>query len=442
MNISWRRILLRAMALVYLALGSSAVFEQNELKAQEPAVRGWKQGQGWGWIWGKQDEIGSLNAVTPAMVLKAVSLVKQGKVYDMGVTYDRTSFKWPGHSPGEILMFRTPEGVKRQKDLDFTLPGVNPAGLGWHSAALFISDNVATQIDGLGHITSGEDNHWYNGFKEADWGGNWGIRKADVTTIPPMVLRAVLVDVAGFKKVEALAGGTTITADDLKKTLEWEKVDIRPGDAVFIRTGTLRYWGATGSDHEKLRAPIHGGINLAAAGGGAEGCHSRQLGYLRSRWVRHRPGAAVSILFTVPTGRTGCPSAGSQPGRAGARQATSSITLRPRTRSKALWPVAMRPIAFGSREEHEGEAELEMRTSKCEGTANARGRISNPVVNSLQQLRNASNSCPEALDFGFLRARSLGHLALRNFASARQHGFRKSCLRSRECSLPTASLAG
>ena len=31
----------------------------------------------------------------------------------------------------------------------------------WHSAALFISENVATQIDGLAHITAGDDDHWY-----------------------------------------------------------------------------------------------------------------------------------------------------------------------------------------------------------------------------------------------------------------------------------------
>ena len=37
----------------------------------------------------------------------------------------------------------------------------------------------------VGVITAGEDNHWYNGFKEADWGGNFGIRKCDATTIPP-----------------------------------------------------------------------------------------------------------------------------------------------------------------------------------------------------------------------------------------------------------------
>jgi len=110
--------------------------------------------------------------MTPQTVLRALALVKQGKIYDLGVAYDRTSFEWPGHSPGEILSFRTPEGVKRQKDLAFTLPAAIPARLGWHSTALFINDNVATQIDGLGHVTAGDDDHWYNSFKEADWGGN------------------------------------------------------------------------------------------------------------------------------------------------------------------------------------------------------------------------------------------------------------------------------
>ena len=127
-------------------------------------LKGWKKGRGWGWVWGKDDEVGSLNAMTPQAVLEAIGLVKQGKVYDLGIDYDRTSYKWPGHSPGEIISFRTPEGVKRQQDLDFTAPSVNPALLAWHSCALFINDNVATQIDSLGHVTTGEDNHWYNGF--------------------------------------------------------------------------------------------------------------------------------------------------------------------------------------------------------------------------------------------------------------------------------------
>lgn len=234
--------------------------------AQVPTtIKGWVKGRGWGWIWGKDDEVGALNALTPELVINAIKLVKTGTVYDLGVTYDRTSFKWPGHSPGEIISFRTPEGIKRQKDLPFAVSPDNRAKLAWHSTALFISDNVGTQIDGLGHITRGEDNHWYNGFKEADWGGNWGILKADAVTIPPIVVRGVLVDVAGYKGIAALGGQYRITADDLEKTLHWEKVDLRPGDAVFIRTGTLRYWKETGSDHAQLATHDSAGIDLAAA---------------------------------------------------------------------------------------------------------------------------------------------------------------------------------
>ena len=31
-----------------------------------PASKGWKRGTGWGWIWGKDDEVGALNAMTDA----------------------------------------------------------------------------------------------------------------------------------------------------------------------------------------------------------------------------------------------------------------------------------------------------------------------------------------------------------------------------------------
>src|SRR5262245_33416904 len=114
--------------------------------SKELAIKGWKKGKGWGWIWGKEDEVGSLNAMTPETIRAALSLVKDGKVYDLGVPYDRTSFKWPGHSPGEILTFRSPEGVRRQGDFPAAIDSkANPAKVAWHSSALFINDNVATQ---------------------------------------------------------------------------------------------------------------------------------------------------------------------------------------------------------------------------------------------------------------------------------------------------------
>ena len=86
---------------------------------------------------------------------------------------------------------------------------------------------MATQIDSLGHVTTGEDNHWYNGFTEAEWGGNFGIRKADASTIPPIVVRGILIDVAGNQGVEALKGGTAIGPKDLEAP--WRSREPRSG---------------------------------------------------------------------------------------------------------------------------------------------------------------------------------------------------------------------
>ena len=233
--------------------------------AESPAPKKWEKGKGWGWVWGKDDEVGSLNEMTDASRLAALRSVQQGKTYDLGVLYDRNSYKWPGHNPGEVISFRTPEGVKRQKDLP-ALVNQNPTRTAWHSCALFISDNVATQIDGLGHATEGEDDHWYNGFKESDWGGNWGVRKCDATTIPPIVARGVMIDVASYKNVDALPSNYAISIDDLKGAAQRQGTVLKPGDVVLIRTGMLRYWGESGNDIEgKIKQHDSAGLNLESA---------------------------------------------------------------------------------------------------------------------------------------------------------------------------------
>jgi kynurenine formamidase len=227
-------------------------------------VRGWQKGKGWGWIWGNDDEIGSLNAITNQSRAAALSLATRGEVYDLGMTYSRRSYKWPGHSPGEIITFRSPDGIHRMQDADAPPAHQNAGFVYWHSAAMFLSDNVATQIDGLAHITSGPDFHWYNGFKESEWGGDWGPRKCDAATIPPIIARGVLIDIAAYKKLDALSGHTRISTKDLQDALAWEAVAVLPGDVVLVRTGTGRFWGSDGADHGRIAEHDSAGPDLEA----------------------------------------------------------------------------------------------------------------------------------------------------------------------------------
>jgi len=233
------------------------------LRAQ--TLKGWTKGKGFGWVWGSQDETGALNAIlTPERILKAMQRVEKGKVYDLGVPLDQFSYKFAGHSPTSIVSYRSPEGIKRGGDI----PGMGEGHkkkMGFHSCALYISDNLGTQIDGLGHITVGDDNHWYNGFKESDWGGDFGVRKADAEGIPPVIGRAVLIDVAAQQGVDALPSNFAITSKELQAALAAQKMDVEPGDIVFVRTGTLRYWGANGSDHAKIAQHDSAGLALDGA---------------------------------------------------------------------------------------------------------------------------------------------------------------------------------
>lgn len=253
--LSFKPIAMTFVLLATFSIGIAQVSKQTGLKK-------WRQGIGWGWVWGEQDEVGALNEMTDASRLAALHTVKQGRVFDLGVTYDRNSFKWPGHSPGEIMTFRSPEGVKRQGDLP--LAQASARGTAWHSCALFMSDNVATQIDGLCHATEGTDNHWYNGFREADWGGDWGPRKCDASTIPPIVARGVMIDVAGSQGVRVLPPHYEITVDDLQAALAKQKTKLQPGDVVLIRTGAIQFWQDL-KDRQQLAAHDSAGLSLAGA---------------------------------------------------------------------------------------------------------------------------------------------------------------------------------
>jgi kynurenine formamidase len=227
-------------------------------------IKGWKQGVGWGWIWGKEDEVGALNAMTDASRASAMRLATAGKVYDLGITYSRRSYKWPGHSPGEIISFRSPGGENAQKEA-IADPVTNSSVTRWHSNAIFINDNVATQIDGLGHVTDGADHHWYNGFKEADHAGDFGLLRCDNVTIPPIVARGVLLDIAAARKVDELPAHYAITPADIDAALAQQKTKLQPGDVVLIRTGTLRHWATDGDNHAKIGEHDSAGITLETA---------------------------------------------------------------------------------------------------------------------------------------------------------------------------------
>lgn len=208
----------------------------------------WLTNNVWG-KWGKDDEIGALNEVSPADVVNAVSFIKKGKIYDLETERFKGMPVWPGHCSFEMLTYASPMGRRNMKNSRY-----DPA-FSWHAKGGWLEENVnqyqtdantdmmitplhvGTHIDGFCHITCGEDAHWYNGYHVAEHWGDFGPLKADATTIPPMVLRGVLLDIASYKGLEHVEPNYGITPEDIKACAQWEGVELRKNDCVLLRCG-------------------------------------------------------------------------------------------------------------------------------------------------------------------------------------------------------------
>jgi len=98
--------------------------------------------------------------------------------------------------------------------------------------------------------------------------GDHGLVKLDVTTIPPVVAPATLIDVAGHLGRPVLPGHYAIGPDLLRAALRRQQVDIDPLDVVLIRTGTAGVWlrgDGVGANTEELEAVDSAGITVSAA---------------------------------------------------------------------------------------------------------------------------------------------------------------------------------
>ena len=271
-----RGFLAKAAALGLTAAGAAGLLAaprvQRTATAQDsPEVtpKEWEKGKGWGWVWGDDDQLGNLNELSPELTMKALSLVKEGKAYDLGLTYKRSSYRFAGHNPGEIISFRTPTGMLNQKDLSQVRSEEdNSLNTTFTSNALFISDNVATQIDTLGHIYEGDPPHAYNGYRYSDIQSDWGLLKLGAETIPPIIAPATMIDVAKSAGEDPLPESYAIGPDRLQKALDEQGVDIDPLDVVLVRTGTAGVWmkgRGVGANEEEMAKVDTAGLTVSGA---------------------------------------------------------------------------------------------------------------------------------------------------------------------------------
>lgn len=198
-------------------------------ETEEAIDRAARRYRNWG-RFGDADERGTLNFVTPEKIVAAARLVRKGRVFPLAIPFDQN-----GPQSGRFGRFNPIHGMAF--DGGDTLP--LPHGIGFADDTLFLPLQAATQWDALSHAF--DRGKIYNGY-DAKEVSSLGARRNGIEKVAGNFAgRGVLLDVARFKAVEALAPGYAISEDDLAGCIEAQGASsaVGTGDFVLVRTGQL-----------------------------------------------------------------------------------------------------------------------------------------------------------------------------------------------------------
>ncbi len=226
-------------------------------------LKRWEQElSNWG-RWGKDDQRGLLNLVTPEKTKSALALVREG----VTVTLQINPFKKTGSDTGGFG-----ENVHR-------MARINPA-TGQPQGALdiiqlSIHDGLSSHLDALCHYQGpigrrpGEPAVSYNGFPFTLTAA--GCRESAADRMGPgYITRGILVDMPLLKGVKWLEPTTPIFVEDLEAWEKYAGIRIGAGDALIVRGGR---WAKREAD------------GPWAYGQGGAGLHASVLPWLKSRDV-------------------------------------------------------------------------------------------------------------------------------------------------------------
>ncbi|MBC3767299.1 cyclase family protein [Neptunicella marina] len=217
---------LTKIALLMAALSGQNVTAQQAQVADSP--------------WGEDDELGQLNQMTAQKRIRLMATADWSRVFDLSVEYfigmpswqaagDPTYQIWMTHTPkGSVVDNVLGQGEKINQHVSYT------------GSAVSMYTHSGTHIDALNHF--GLNGEIYNHFSADKYLGDKGWTRTGAETIPPVIARGVMIDIAASKKVSMLPDDYRITANDIKQALEYQQVELMPGDVVLIRTGRMQVY--------------------------------------------------------------------------------------------------------------------------------------------------------------------------------------------------------
>ncbi len=207
-----------------------------------------KKLRNWG-RWGDDDQLGTLNFITPETVKAAAKLVRKGTIFPLGINFDAYGPQGAhGFRRNPIHLMSVDGGDEQMAEHLLGWGGATEAqmtGLYQGGPMRFNDDYImmplqaGTQWDALSHVYY--EGQLYNGYPSGAV-TSFGATKNSIDQVDKkgIVGRGVLLDVAQHRGLPHLPPNTAISPDDLDEVAAAEGVTIASGDIVIVRTGWWR----------------------------------------------------------------------------------------------------------------------------------------------------------------------------------------------------------
>lgn len=190
----------------------------------------------WG-RWGPEDELGAVNLIDEAAVLRGTAAVRRGLSISLTMPYD-ASGPQDGQLRSNPQLLTTATGLDYLAGQQDFLPGGGDArGFGYSDDVSVIANQAGTQWDALSHIFW--DGHMYNGRPASESTSDGAATNGIENLAGRMATRGLLVDAARLRGVDSLEPGDAIGPDDLDAWFDRVGLEPQSGDALLVRTGFL-----------------------------------------------------------------------------------------------------------------------------------------------------------------------------------------------------------
>ncbi|MFD3490241.1 cyclase family protein [Streptomyces sp. NPDC058690] len=189
-----------------------------------------KRVNNWG-RWGADDEIGTLNLITDAVVREAAATVRTGQRIPLALALQQDGVQ-SGLIPGRV----NPLHAMVQINQEIFGPGT----VATSDDVVTLGLQAATHWDALTHAS--HSGKIYNGRPAATVTAHGGAQFSSIAAPPHLVSRGVLLDVARARGVDRLPGDHAVTPEDLDAAEEFGGIRVRAGDIVLVRTGQIQVY--------------------------------------------------------------------------------------------------------------------------------------------------------------------------------------------------------